>query len=125
MKKSPMKVGVKVMRSYDYCHFEIALECEEEEASTKFVDSMRKSAMRLVDKAVEQYKIARKLENAKTNIENSIDNLRREVTAIKENFPKKELTPEHKAKIKKLRDWEYLLNHKYDYEDDFDYDIPF
>lgn len=55
------------MRSYDYCHFEITMgynaEAMEVISASSFVDDMRKEAMRLVDKAVEQYKIAQQDED--------------------------------------------------------------
>ena len=52
------QASVKVMRSFDYCHFEICLTMNEEGAfySTEAVDNLRKEAMRLADKTVEQYK---------------------------------------------------------------------
>jgi hypothetical protein len=47
--------SVKVMRSHDYCHFEVVLTSSE--ANTpQLVDELRKTAARLADKAVEQYK---------------------------------------------------------------------
>lgn len=49
---------VKVMRSYDYCHFEVCLSSSS--ASTPdAVDGLRKQAARLADKAVDQYRIAK------------------------------------------------------------------
>lgn len=56
--------GVKVMRSYDYCHFEITLSGSlggtPELERFKAIDEMRKEAARLADKAVEQYKVAKR-----------------------------------------------------------------
>ncbi len=49
----PIIASVKVMRSYDYCHFEVALSTQ---CSTMGgIDDLRKDAARLVDKAVAQY----------------------------------------------------------------------
>lgn len=49
------KASVKVMRSYDYCHFEVNLGTDEplDECG---VDDMRKTAATLADMAVEDYK---------------------------------------------------------------------
>jgi len=50
--------SVKVMRSHDYCHFEVSLSSSS--ANTpELVDELRKTAARLADKAVSQYCIAK------------------------------------------------------------------
>ena len=60
--------SVKVMRSYDFCHFEVSLSSVNDgEISSVEVDELRKEAARLADKAVEQYKIAKKLTEFKDN----------------------------------------------------------
>lgn len=105
------KGSVKVMLSYNYCHFEVALSSDEEMTLTE-IDDMRKDAMRLADKAVHQYKVA------KNNLEYSTsrrDELERKVKIIIENYPKSEWTPEQKALVKSLEDFRY-----YDYQDDWD-----
>lgn len=101
--------SVKVMRSYDYCHFEVCLGADD--MTLEEVDEMRKNAQRLADKAVGQYKIA-KVAALQTD---RIEHLRHDVKIIKENYPKSEWTPEQEAKVKALEDWEY-----YDYQDDWD-----
>ena len=45
------KGSVKIMLSYDYCHFEIAL-ASDEEMELKEINEMRKDAQRLADEAV-------------------------------------------------------------------------
>jgi len=109
--------SVKVMRSYDYCHFEVVLGIGE--CNQKDVDELRKTAMRLADKAVEQYRLPRYVENYKCNNEFSFELLHEEVAKIHENIPESERTPEHHAKIKHLADMQYRMNHHYDYVDDF------
>ncbi len=111
---------VKVMRSYDYCHFEISLGTDQP-VTNKDVDDLRKEAQRLADKAVEQYKIAKSDALWQAS---SIDELRRlklDVKVIKENFPKSEWTPEQKAKVKALEDTIFRQSQPYDYQDDWDW----
>lgn len=54
-----MNASVKIMLSYDYNHFEVALseECED----LKAANELRKSAQRLADEAVRQYKVAQEM----------------------------------------------------------------
>lgn len=99
--------AVKVMRSYDYCHFEVALSTTAEQTLQE-IDDMRKEAARLADKAVQQYY------NAKEHAQHRA-NLEWEVKAIKEHCPESGWTPEQKAKVKALEDWEY-----YNYQDDWE-----
>ena len=76
------KASVKVMRSYDYCHFEIVLGRDQTDKINAYeitendVDGMRKEAARLVDKAVEQYKIKKNSLQGFHDIESRIDRLR-------------------------------------------------
>lgn len=111
-----MKARVKVMLSYDYCHFEIALEAKVARLSE--VDELRKDAQRLADKAVSQYKIAREDASRQYIQENTRKKLSREVLVITENYPRSEWTPEQKATVKAYEDAEYALRCGYDYEDD-------
>lgn len=113
------KASAKIMRSYDYGHFEICLGSDND-LTLEAIDDMRKDAQRLVDKAVTQYKIAKQAESDRINAEGSAESLRKEVKIIMENFPKSEWTPEQKAKVKKLDQYEYALNHHYDYDDDWE-----
>lgn len=117
--------SVKVMNSYDYCHFEVCLGVQPDgigRITGHDVDNTRKQAQRLVDKAIMQYKTAKQAENARINAERSAASLRREVSVIKENFPQSEWTPEQKAKVKALEDYDFRARLYYDYEDDWEYD---
>lgn len=108
-----MKGAVKVMLSYDYCHFEVALSSDVD-MTTDQIDEMRKEAMRLVDKAVHQYKVAkRNIDYSKYNT-SLRKKLEQDVKIIKENFPKSEWTEAQKATVKSLEDFKY-----YDYQDDW------
>lgn len=112
------KASVKVMRSYDYCHFEVALSSDEE-MTIEQVDEMRKDAMRLVDKAVDQYQIAKDHRSFLANNEFEYDHLVKRAKAIKE-IPQSEWTPEQKAIIKRYEDWHYRMNCQYNYEEDWE-----
>jgi len=112
------KASVKIMRSYDYCHFEICLGTDED-ISLIDVDKIRKDAQRLADKAVDQYKIAREECSRKISLRQERDLIINKVRAIKENFPESEWTEEQKALVKTLEDYEWQLSHDYDYEDNW------
>lgn len=112
-----MNASVKVMNSYDYCHFEVALSAED--VSLADVDNLRKEAQRLVDKSIKQYKIAKRV--------SAIDQtpspeLGRKVKAIRENFPQSEWTPEQQATVKEYEDRSFRASLCYDYQDDWEDD---
>ena len=114
--------SVKVMRSHDYCHFEVVLGINKDthEAISPYdVDLMRKEAARLADKAVEQYKVAK--QNAQRILDASYGYAR--VKALADDarlIPESERTSEQMAHIKALQD--YIHHQKYDYQDDWDDD---
>ena len=110
------KASVKVMLSYDFNHFEISLG-NDSEMTLKEVDSLRKDAQRLADKAVEQYKIAKRIAGQRANIMSEKYLLEREIEKIKTK-PKSEWTATDKAKIKALQDHDYWVQYDYDYEDE-------
>lgn len=114
--------SVKVMRSYDYCHFEIVLGVSEP-IFPEGVDELRKEAQRLADKAVEQYKVAKEAANRRLGSKAYAERLEDRVKIIHENFPKSEWTPEQKATVKALEDAQYKSSRVYDYEDDWDIDF--
>ena len=106
-----MNASVKVMNSYDYCHFEVALSADD--VTLTDVDLLRKDAQRLVDKAIKQYKIAKRIAS---NAPDSYTTSR--VKAIRENIPQSEWTPEQKAMVKEYADAVFASRH-YDYQDDY------
>lgn len=110
-----MNASVKVMNSYDYCHFEVVLSVEDVEITD--VDLLRKEAQRLVDKAIKQYKIAKRV--AQLDVTPSQE-LTRKVKAIKENFPQSEWSPEQQAIVKEYEDRNFRASLSYDYQDDWD-----
>lgn len=113
-------VSVKVMRSHDYCHFEVCLSSSS--ANTpELVDELRKKAARLADKAVAQYRIA-KINAARLLYEKQeraavIERVRR-IREITEG----DRTVNQQAELKAFDDdvWEASLG--YDYEDNWEHD---
>ncbi len=121
MSKTIIKsASVKVMLSHNYSHFEASICVENEEGLLiSEIDDARKDCMRLCDKAIIQYNQAKHAANKLCGLDEAREILSIEVDKLKEKDG--ELTPEEKAKIKTLED--YNWNRQFDYEDDFeDYD---
>jgi len=112
-----MGASVKIMLSYDYNHFEIAISSDGIN-NVKDTNELRKHAQRLADEAVRQYKKAKEYELQKVNDQLGLPELRKKGMAIRENYPESEWTPEQKAIVKKLKDIEYRLENEYDYHDE-------
>lgn len=114
---------VRVLRSHDYCHFEVALTTDITEGNTfspvsvEDIDELRKTAARLADKAVEQYKEAKSQRSKADDIERAFD--RFEAQKI-EAIPETDRTPEQQATLKAWKDRVYEANRAYDYQDDWD-----
>jgi hypothetical protein len=109
--------SVKVMRSHDYCHFEVNLSASIAHDSTEYlqqVDALRKDAARLTDKAVEQYKTARAVREKQNH---ALEKLRWDARHALQT-PDSERTPDQQAAIKALRDYNWQAN-QYDYQDDW------
>lgn len=115
--------SVKVMRSYDYCHFEVCLGSSEAD-SPEAVDELRKTAARLADKAVEQYKIA------KANAQKLLSEKQQRQFLIQrmDQIRKKEegaRTVREQAELKAFEDEQYHASRGYDYEDEWQDDDEF
>lgn len=109
--------SVKVMLSHNYNHFETSIILENEEGlNTTEINEARKDCMRLCDKAIIQYNQAKHAANKLTGLDEKRARLQIEVAGLMEK--EGELTPEEKAKIKTLDD--YNWNKQFDYQDDFD-----
>ena len=104
--------SVKVMRSYDYCHFEVVLGATAEVAMmTQDIDELRKVAARLADHAVRQYQKRKAALGILKDYDTKM--LRRKVEEI-EKRGDTERTPEEQAAIKELGDRMHMA--RYDYE---------
>ncbi len=115
------RASVKVMRSHDYCHFEVVLGVDDAAMTDADVDEIRKRAARLADKAVEQYKIAKRdaeiRQSAAADMEH--DWRRAQYEGILQ-VPESERTPAQKATVKAWKDAVFHANRApYDYEDDW------
>jgi hypothetical protein len=121
-----MKASVRVMRSYDYCHFEVTLGSDDD-LTLGQVDDLRKQAALLVDEAVRQYKIAKRAEEkrqyAETDKQLALDRANR----IRQN-PQSEWGIEDAAFMRSFEDkafWKDYEADNYYYEDDPERDHHF
>jgi endonuclease YncB( thermonuclease family) len=112
--------SVKVMRSYDYCHFEVNLGSTEP-IDLAGIDAMRKAAARLADKAVAQYKVAKANAQRLLSERNSRESLVRRMDWIRER-PEGERSVNEQAELKAFDDAEYEASRPYNYEDDWEDD---
>lgn len=112
--------SVKVMRSFDYCHFEVCLTATRvfDTMPPAAIDELRKTAARLADKAVEQYKVAKANAELAVNDSRKLERLQDDAREI-EAKPEKERTPGEQARLKAIQDLRFA-RHRYDYEDDFE-----
>lgn len=111
--------SVKVMRSYDYCHFEVCLSSEVQ--TTEHVDDLRKEAAKLVDKAVSQYQQAKDFEQWKIDSSCKLNRLKKEADKIFQ-INENERTPRQKAILKLHNDINYQMSVQYSYDNDFEFD---
>lgn len=113
-----MNIGVKVMKSYDYCHFEVQLSDDNvpPDKAVAFADAMGAEAQRLVDGQIERYKLF-KCHLECVNPFNTGD-CRFLVAQIEKVLPK-ERTPEMKALLKAQVDHEYWLSQGFDYSNEY------
>ena len=104
---------VKVLRSYDYNHFEFCIPLDEK-ASVEERNETRKDAERLANEAVRQYKKAKEMEVCRVE---AYEKNRFRVERIKSK-PEGERTVNELATLKAFGDREWEENYNYDYEDD-------
>jgi len=114
-----MGASVKIMLSFDYCHFEVC-KSTDEPVTDKEINEMRKDVQRLADEAVRQYKLAKEYAEKR---EKSFWQLEAECMAITA-IPEGERTPAQKAKMKQYKDevWRSQFLYDYDDEDEPDFD---
>lgn len=114
--------SVRVMRSHDYCHFEVILTGTPAEGETHVtlgdIDDLRKHAARLADKAVEQYKVAKLAFTQQAQAKDAVKYSKEVIAEINAIVPEQR-TPEQQAHLKAYKDAIFRANHSYDYEDDW------
>lgn len=111
---------VKVMISYNFCHFEVSKQIEGEDLTQEDIDEARKDCQRLADKAIGQYQTAKTEASSRTVNSSERFNLEREVTEIKKK-DQQLWSVLDKAKVKALEDYKH--ESKYNYLDDGEYEI--
>ncbi len=116
-----MKGSVKIMLSYDYSHFEVALSTDEE-LDAKGINELRKKAQRLADEAVRQYKVAKDIAAQQSEDKYNREHFLAEIQRI-ELVPEQERTVRQMAMFKQYQDneWESQFHHEYNYDDDEDF----
>ncbi len=112
----PINASVKVMRSYDYCHFEVSLSCDAL-TTMEEVDALRKQAAKLADKAVRQYKVRKEFEQEKERDDYAMRRFQARCDEIREK-PEDQLTPDEKAMLRAESDHKHWLRKEYEYESD-------
>jgi len=108
------------MLSYDYCHFEFS-KSTDEDVSNEYLDNMRKECMRLADKAILQYRIAKKQQFVRSAREEELRSMKFEVECVLRKL-ENDRTIGEIAKVKAFNDrnWEAYISERYDYEDTWD-----
>ena len=122
MNQEKFQGSVKVMRSYDYCHFEVQLSSSDEKTIEQ-INDMRKDAARLVDKAVNQYGQWKRFHEWIGRDEYELRRLIESVDSIRKES-ESEWTPEQKAKVKLLNDVHFHRAREYNYRDDWKENYP-
>lgn len=109
---------VKVLRSYDYNHFEFCIPIAED-STVKERNEARKDCERLANEAVRQYKKAKEMAEKRENRQLKIDYFLLKINTI-QNKPQGERTVDELAILKQYEDetWESQFDYYYDYEDD-------
>lgn len=112
--------SVKVMRSHDCCHFEVCLSTtlRNQIDAAGQVDELRKTAARLADKAVDQYKAAKENAELAMSDKQGLETMRYRARQAMEK-PEAERTPEDMAMIKAIEDRAHRNRPRYNYDDDW------
>ena len=116
-----MAASVKIMLSYDYCHFEICLGDDTIDCfDINTTNALRKKAQRLCDEAVRQYQVAKERAQMRLKMPGERRRYLEEVDRI-EKLPEGERTMNEIAMLKAYQDdeWESQFDYSYDYDDDW------
>lgn len=114
---------VRVMRSHDYNQFEVCLPLVDPGPNYRSPDELRKVAARLVDKAVRQYDQMKRVTEMVNRLRGDNEaGLRLEVADIM-TVPAERWSPEQKAKVTLLSNYDHHAKRMaqfkdYTYEDD-------
>jgi hypothetical protein len=114
--------SVKVMQSYNYCHFEASMSLENDNGlALSDIDDARKTCQRLTDKAVSQYQKAKEMAAKRNDGIYQMQNFVSEVERIKKKS-EDDRTVKEIAMLKQYEDekWQEKFEYDYDYEDSDD-----
>lgn len=117
--------SVKVMLSYDYCHFETSMSLENDEGvSVKEIDEARKECQRLAYKAAGQYRTAKEMAAKRVDGKYQMQNFQSMCETIKKK-EEHDRTLKEIAMLKQYEDenWQSQFDYEYDYDDDDSYQI--
>lgn len=112
--------SVKVMLSYDYCHFEASMSLENENGiPIEDIDNARKQCNRLANKAVEQYKIYKRAAQKRVNSKYERESFESSCKQIALKNPE-DRTVKEIAMLKQYEDenWQAQFDYNYDFEDE-------
>jgi len=113
-----MKGSVRILLSYDYNHFEVALGSDNDgPLDAKGVNDLRKTAQRLADEAVRQYKRAKEAAANRAQGKQAKEYFLQEIERIKKT-EEQDRTVRDLATLKQYQD----ENWQAQFEDDYDYD---
>jgi hypothetical protein len=116
--------SVKVMQSYDYCHFEASMTIENENGlSLEEIDAKRKDCQRLTDKAVAQFKTAKVMSSQLANSKVDRERFLKHITQI-QGMDECDRTIQQIAMLKQYEDNEWqaqFQRQSYDYDNDDDF----
>jgi hypothetical protein len=117
-----MKGSVKIMLSFDYSHFEVALSSDEE-TDAAGVNALRKTAQRLADEAVRQYKREKEAAANRAVGKQQKEYFLQEIKRI-ERTQEPDRTVRDLAMLKQYQDenWQAQFEDDYDYDDDEDFE---
>jgi hypothetical protein len=123
METKVKSASVKVMQSYNYCHFEASVSLENDNGlSTQDIDNARKCCQRLTDKAVKQYQTAKDSAAKRSNSEYEKKIFLSAIESIKKK-DEHDRTIKEIAMLKQYEDesWQAQFDYNYDYDDDENY----
>lgn len=109
---------VKIMLSYDYCHFEITRGTDQD-LSLQQTNELRKDVQRLADEAVRQYKLAKEMALKQLTLDSEKNRFIDDIIKIKAK-PEGDRTINETAMLKAYNDneWQEKFNFTFDYNDE-------
>ena len=117
--------SVKVMLSYDYCHFEASMSLENDNGIEILeVDNARKDCQRLAYKAAGQYKTAKEAAAKRIDGKYQMQSFQSQCEQIKKK-DEHDRTLKEIAMLKQYEDekWQAQFEYEYDYDDDENYNL--